>query len=33
MLEASLITLLVAVGLAIGWVSVIVLLNLFKGQS
>jgi hypothetical protein len=32
MLEASLIALLVLAGAAIGWVSLIVLLNLFKGQ-
>lgn len=33
MLEASLIALLAVTGLAITWVSVIVLYNLFKGQS
>ena len=32
MLEASLIVLLAATGLAIGWVSTIVVYNLFKGQ-
>ena len=33
MLEAALIAALVALGLAIGWVSVSVLLRLFRGPS